>query len=120
RKENLADIVGGVDLGAGSEEITDILIDLTQRETKNHSLFFARKAVHELKPVTLMTGRPMRSAGFVVLKAPDVPSVLLELGYLSSKEDEDLLNSDEWRTKTGKALIAAIDGYMANQIAQRQ
>ena len=90
QKENLADVIGGVDLGEEKEEITDILIDLTQRETKNHSMVFAKKAVRELKPVTLMTGRPMRSAGFVVLKAPDIPSVLLELGYLSSKADEKL------------------------------
>lgn len=119
RKENLADVIGGVDLG-GSEEVNDILIDLTQRETKNHSMFFAKKAVRELNSVTLMTGRPVRSAGFVVLKAPDIPSVLLELGYLSSDADEKLLNSDAWRAKVSASLVAAIDGYMATEIAQRQ
>jgi N-acetylmuramoyl-L-alanine amidase len=118
-KENLADVIGGVDMG-GSEEVNDILIDLTQRETKNHSMFFAKKAVRELKPVTLMTGRPMRSAGFVVLKAPDIPSVLLELGYLSSDADEKLLKSDAWRNQISNALVTAIDGYMATEIAQRQ
>jgi len=120
QKENLADVIGGVDLGGGSEEVNDILIDLTQRETKNHSMFFAKKAVRQLKPVMLMTGRPMRSAGFVVLKAPDIPSVLLELGYLSSAADEKLLNSDAWRKEVGAALVTAIDGYMATEIAQRQ
>ncbi|MFO0991958.1 MAG: N-acetylmuramoyl-L-alanine amidase [Hyphomicrobiales bacterium] len=119
RKENLADVIGGVDLG-GSEEVNDILIDLTQRETKNHSMFFAKKAVRELNSVTLMTGRPVRSAGFVVLKAPDIPSVLLELGYLSSDADEKLLNSDAWRAKVSTSLVTAIDGYMATEIAQRQ
>ncbi len=120
QKENLADVIGGVDLGAGNEEVNDILIDLTQRETKNHSMFFAKKAVRQLTPVTLMTGRPVRSAGFVVLKAPDIPSVLLELGYLSSDADEKLLNSDAWRKQIGAALVNAIDGYMATEIAQRQ
>jgi N-acetylmuramoyl-L-alanine amidase len=120
QKENLADVIGGVDLGGSNEEVNDILIDLTQRETKNHSLFFAKRAVRQLKPVTLMTGRPMRSAGFVVLKAPDIPSVLLELGYLSSDADEKLLNSDAWRKEVGAALVTAIDGYMATEIAQRQ
>jgi len=120
RKENLADVIGGVDLGEEKEEITDILIDLTQRETKNHSMAFAKRAVRELKPKTLMTGRPMRSAGFVVLKAPDVPSVLLELGYLSSKADETLLTSDAWRAKVTDAMVAAIKGYMGIEIAQRQ
>ena len=119
QKENLADVIGGVDLG-GSEEVNDILIDLTQRETNNHSMFFAKKAARELKPVTLMTGRPLRSAGFVVLKAPDIPSVLLELGYLSSDADEKLLKSDAWRREVGAALATAIDGYMATEIAQRQ
>jgi N-acetylmuramoyl-L-alanine amidase len=119
RKENLADVIGGVDMG-GSEEVNDILIDLTQRETKNHSMFFAKKAVRELRPITLMTGRPLRSAGFVVLKAPDVPSVLLELGYLSSDADEKLLKSDSWREEVGEALVTAIDAYMATEIAQRQ
>ncbi|MBL8907361.1 MAG: N-acetylmuramoyl-L-alanine amidase [Rhizobiales bacterium] len=120
QKENLADVIGGVDLGGGSEEVNDILIDLTQRETKNHSVFFAKKAVRQLKSVTTLTGRPMRSAGFLVLKAPDIPSVLLELGYLSSDADEKLLNSDTWREGVGAALVAAIDGYMATEIAQRQ
>jgi N-acetylmuramoyl-L-alanine amidase len=120
QKENLADVIGGVDLGEEKEEITDILIDLTQRETKNHSMAFAKRAVRELKPKTLMTGRPMRSAGFVVLKAPDIPSILLELGYLSSKPDETLLNSDVWRTKVAEAMASAIEGYMGLELAQRQ
>ena len=102
QKENRADIIGGIDLGAEKEEVTDILIELAQRETKNHSLFFAKKAVAQLQPVTQMTGKPMRSAGFVVLKAPDVPSVLLELGYLSSKADEKLLISPN-----GESTMAA-------------
>jgi len=120
RKENLADVIGGVDFGGGSEEVTDILIDLTQRETKNHSMFFAKKAVRELKPITIMTGRPLRSAGFVVLKAPDVPSILLELGYLSSEADEALLKSRPWQEKVGAALVSAVTSYMATEIAQRQ
>jgi N-acetylmuramoyl-L-alanine amidase len=120
QKENRADIIGGVDLGGENQEITDILIDLAQRETKNHSMFFARRAVGELKPVTKMTGQPLRSAGFMVLKAPDVPSILIELGYLSSREDEALLTSGAWQKKIAGALGKAIDGYFANEIAQKQ
>lgn len=119
-KENRADIINGVDLGAGSEEVNDILFDLVRRETKNHSLFFAKKVVGELKPVTQMTGRPARSAGFSVLKAPDVPSVLLEIGYLSSKGDLALLTSKKWQQKTVGALTRAIDKYFSTEIAQRQ
>jgi N-acetylmuramoyl-L-alanine amidase len=119
-KENRADIIAGVDLGQESPEITDILIDLVQRESKTHAIFFARKAAVELKNVTLMTGKPIRSAGFVVLKAPDVPSVLIELGYLSSKSDEELLTNPTWHQRTAAALSAAIDRYFGTEIAQRQ
>ncbi len=117
RKENDADKIAGIDLETDSQEITDILIDLVQRESKNHSMFFSKKAVAELKGVTHLTGKPMRSAGFVVLKAPDVPSVLLELGYLSSKDDEKLLTSPAWRQKVANAMAVAIDKYFATEIA---
>lgn len=119
-KENRADIIGGLDLDAESEEVTDILIDLVQRESKNHSLFFAKKAVNEMQGVTRFTGKPMRSAGFVVLKAPDVPSVLVELGYLSSKEDEKQLTSPEWRGKVAGAMAKAIEKYFAQQVAVKE
>ncbi|MBC8038006.1 MAG: N-acetylmuramoyl-L-alanine amidase [Rhizobiales bacterium] len=118
-KENRSDIIAGLDLGAESEEVTDILIDLVQRESKSHSMVFARKAVSEMKPVTGFTGKPLRSAGFVVLKAPDVPSVLVELGYLSSRHDEAQLSSPSWRDKVAGAMTSAIDKYFATEVAQR-
>ncbi|MFL5258773.1 MAG: N-acetylmuramoyl-L-alanine amidase [Hyphomicrobiales bacterium] len=117
QKENRADIIAGVDLATENQEVTDILIDLAQRETKYHSLNFARRAVSQLKPVTHLTGRPMRSAGFVVLKAPDVPSILLELGYLSSRSDAKLLSSAKWQGQVAGALGTAIDGYFGREIA---
>lgn len=116
-KENRADIIAGIDLEAENEQVTDILIELTQRESKIHSLVFAKKAVAEMKPVTAFTGKPMRSAGFVVLKAPDVPSVLVELGYLSSREDERQLTSPAWQEKVAAALARAIEKYFAQQLA---
>ncbi len=117
KRENRADIIGGLDLETETEEITDILIDLAQRESKNHAMFFSKKAVTHLKPLTLMTGKPLRSAGFMVLKAPDVPSVLLELGFLSSKSDEKLLTSTAWQTKIAKAFATAMDAYFATEVA---
>jgi N-acetylmuramoyl-L-alanine amidase len=110
-KENGVDILAGVAHAEDSEQIAGILIDLTQRETKNSSVFLARRLVRQFKPVTLLTGRPHRSAGFRVLKAPDVPSVLLELGYLSNRADERLLRSTEWRRKMAKAMVGAVDSY---------
>jgi N-acetylmuramoyl-L-alanine amidase len=119
KRENRADIIGGLDLEAETEEITDILIDLAQRESKNHAMFFSKKAVAQLKPLTRMTGKPLRSAGFMVLKAPDVPSVLLELGFLSSKSDEKLLTSAAWQAKIAKAFATAMDSYFATEVASR-
>lgn len=119
KKENRADIIGGVDLEVENKEITNILIDLAQRESKNHAVLLSKKVVSQLKPLTLMTGKPMRSAGFVVLKAPDVPSVLLELGYLSSRQDEKLMTSPEWQARIAKAFAKAVDGYFTTELAAR-
>ena len=120
RKENRSDIIAGVDLATENDDITGILIDLAQRETNNHSLFFAKKIVQQVKSVTTMTKRPLRSAGFRVLKAPDVPSVLFELGYLSSSADERQLTSKTWRRKAAGALAIAVDRYFATRLAGRQ
>jgi N-acetylmuramoyl-L-alanine amidase len=119
KKENRSDIIGGLDLQAENKQVTDILIDLAQRESKNHAVLFSKKAVTQLKSLTLMTGKPMRSAGFMVLKAPDVPSVLIELGYLSSKSDEKLLTSDAWHARIAGAFVKAVDGYFATEVAAR-
>ena len=117
RDENRADLIAGVNLAEENDEITGILIDLALRETKNHSLVFARSMVKTLQPVIEMTNRPVRSAGFLVLKAPDVPSVLLELGYLSNEADEKLLSSPQWRAGAAKAVARAIDNYFSSRLA---
>jgi N-acetylmuramoyl-L-alanine amidase len=111
QKENKADVIAGMDLGKQTDEVSNVLINLAQRESKNQAMFFAKKAIAEIKPITQMTGKPIRSAGFVVLKAPDVPSVLVELGYLSNKQDEAMLISPEWRNKMAAALTKSIDAY---------
>ncbi len=111
QKENRSDIIAGIDLGSANKQVADILINLAQRESKNQAMYFSKKAVAELKQVTAMTGKPIRSAAFVVLKAPDVPSVLIELGYLSSKQDEKLLTSPEWRFRMAQAMTKAIETY---------
>jgi len=118
-KENRADIIAGVDLEAENEQVTDILIDLAQRESKTHSLVFAKKAVSEMSPVTAFTGKPMRSAGFMVLKAADVPSVLIELGFLSSKQDESQLSSPAWQANVAAAMARAVESYFATQLAAK-
>lgn len=112
-QENRADIIAGVDLGVENDVVKGILIDLAQRETKNLSVKFARKLVKDMKSVTRMHGRPLRSAGFRVLKAPDVPSVLIELGYMSNRADEKLLLNRSWRHKTATSVTKAVKTYFA-------
>ncbi len=96
-KENRADILLGVDMSENTEEVNGILIDLAMRDTKNASVRFARLLMPKLGGVTPLLKNTHRFGGFAVLKSPDVPSVLVELGYLSNKKDEKNLNSVAWR-----------------------
>ena len=98
--ENKADAIGGVNLTEEPTDVADILIDLAQRETRTFSNRFARLLMGEMKTTARMHKHPLKSAGFRVLKAPDVPSVLVELGYVSNKGDLEHLVSENWRTKT--------------------
>ncbi len=112
-KENAADAVAGLDDPKEADEVTDILVDLTRRETKNFSLAFADGLVRELSSTTRMIRNPLRSAGFIVLRAPDVPSVLVEIGYLSNEDDARLLASDEFRNRVSAAVADAILRFFA-------
>jgi N-acetylmuramoyl-L-alanine amidase len=115
--ENRADVIAGVDLTAEPNDVANILVDLAQRETKTFSLQFARSAVGELKTTARLHKRPLKSAGFVVLKAPDVPSVLVELGYMSTRDDLKLLTSTVWRARTATAMAQAVDGFFMRRLA---
>lgn len=115
--ENKADVIAGVDLTSEPNAVSNILIDLAQRETKTFSAQFARDAVAELKTATRIHKHPLKSAGFIVLRAPDVPSVLIELGYVSAKDDLKDLLSPAWRDRTAGALVKAVDAYFAPRVA---
>jgi len=118
-KENLSDVLAGVELPSDSDEVlANILIDLAQRETQNRSTIFARSIVGELAAKGALHTKKLRSAGFRVLKAPDVPSVLLELGFLSNPDDEKRLTSESWRNRTADAVAASIDAYFAKRLAR--
>lgn len=112
-KENKSDIIAGVDLGKESDQVTSILIDLAQRETMNHSASFAQVLVGELEQKVIMHKNGHRFAGFRVLKAPDIPSVLIELGYLSSKADEDMLRAPAGRGRMIDSIARAVDRYFS-------
>ncbi|MBV8924684.1 MAG: N-acetylmuramoyl-L-alanine amidase [Bradyrhizobium sp.] len=115
--ENRADAIGGVNLTAEPTEVADILIDLAQRETRTFSNRFAHLLMGEMKSATRLHKHPLKSAGFRVLKAPDVPSVLVELGYVSNKGDLEHLVSDSWRSKTVASMAQAIDTFLAKRLA---
>jgi N-acetylmuramoyl-L-alanine amidase len=115
--ENKADAIGGVNLTEEPTEVADILIDLAQRETRTFSNRFARLLMGEMKSTTRMHKRPLKSAGFRVLKAPDVPSVLIELGYVSNKDDLEHLVSENWRSRTVGSVAHAIDAFFAKRLA---
>ncbi len=110
-KENKSDLIAGVDLSTNSKEVTDILIDLAQRESMNESSRFAGVLVGKLSGVGRLLPNSHRFAGFAVLKAPDVPSVLVELGFLSNQRDARALLSGTHRTKVADALYRAVDEY---------
>jgi N-acetylmuramoyl-L-alanine amidase len=115
--ENKADAIGGVNLTEEPTEVADILIDLAQRETRTFSNRFARILMGQMKSTTRMHKRPLKSAGFRVLKAPDVPSVLIELGYVSNKDDLEHLVSENWRSRTVGSVAHAIDAFFAKRLA---
>ena len=110
-RENKSDLIVGMDLDAESQEVTDILIDLVQRETMNQSAVFADAIVQEITKKIKTHRRPHKFAGFAVLKALDIPSILLEMGYLSNIKDETLLNTDAFQKKLGRAILLGLDRY---------
>jgi N-acetylmuramoyl-L-alanine amidase len=118
-RENKADAAAGLDLGGAADEVADILQDLTLRETRSFSQRFAQKLVGEIDPVMPLSKTPHRQAAFRVLRAPDVPSVLVELGYLSSRQDIDLLLSEDWRDRSTAAMSRAIDRFFATRMANQ-
>jgi N-acetylmuramoyl-L-alanine amidase len=115
--ENKADVIAGFDLSGEPNEVADILVDLAQRETKTYSLQFAKTLVGEIKGVARLHKHPLKAAGFKVLKAPDVPSVLVELGYVSNAQDLKLLNSDAWRSRTADAIAQAVGVFFSTRLA---
>jgi N-acetylmuramoyl-L-alanine amidase len=116
-KENRADILAGVDLSDHEQVVTAILIDLAQRDTNNKSMRFADILMGRLASVTELTRRRPSQAGFVVLKSPDTPSVLVELGYLSNREDERALTEPAHLAKLARATVDAIDDYFEVAVA---
>lgn len=114
-KENRSDIIAGVDLSRQSSTVASVLISLRQRHTMDESAHFARFLVDDLGTRIPLLRNTHRFAGFAVLKSPDVPSVLIELGYLSNREDEKMLQSEAFRSRVSRALLDAADAYFSRK-----
>jgi N-acetylmuramoyl-L-alanine amidase len=117
-KENKADIITGINLGGESPDVTNILIDLAQRETMNYSAEFAQLAVKDMSGKMYFRSNFHRYAGFVVLKAPDVPSVLIETGYMSNEEDSKFLFSAEGQKAIAAGVRKAVERYFERRVEQ--
>lgn len=116
-RENFSDTLGGVELPAETAEVNDILLDLTRRETQAFSISLAQAVVGSFEGQISLINNPHRHAGFRVLQAPDMPSILLELGFLSNKDDEKLLLDPVWREKVADLLVEAVGRYRAPLVA---
>uniref|UniRef100_A0A2A4YVR1 N-acetylmuramoyl-L-alanine amidase n=1 Tax=OCS116 cluster bacterium TaxID=2030921 RepID=A0A2A4YVR1_9PROT len=115
RKENRSDILAGVQFKNESKVVASILIDLAQRDSKTKSVNFANLAVKQMRGNVIVRKRPVKFAGFRVLKAPDVPSVLIELGYLSNRNDERNLKSNAWQNKMASSIQRSVLQYFKNR-----
>lgn len=116
-KENRADILNGVDLGGENNEVSSILLDLAQRETMNISSQFAALLQREMSPTIHFKDEAHRFAGLIVLKAPDVASVLLETGYISNDDDLALLLSNDYRRNIANGVRKAVEIHFARRLA---
>jgi N-acetylmuramoyl-L-alanine amidase len=114
-RENRADAAAGVEAAEATPDIADILQELTLRETRGFSSTFARSLMGQLAPVMEMSTKPHREARFVVLRSPDVPSVLVELGYLSSKRDLEKLQDPDWRAGVTGSMARAVEQFFATR-----
>lgn len=110
-RENKADILYGMDLAEYQQEVSDILIDLAKTDTMNKSSQYADNVVSEMKKKIHLVPNAHRFAGFVVLKSPNIPSVLLEMGYLSNREEEKQMWQKSYRNKLSQALVSAVNQF---------
>ncbi|MDX3973478.1 N-acetylmuramoyl-L-alanine amidase [Shinella sp.] len=116
-RENLSDQIAGISFVDEPAEVADILLDLTRRETQAFSINLAQSIVGNFKNEVLLINNPHRHAGFRVLTAPDVPSILLELGFMSNKDDEKLLVDPAWQKKVAGLVAKAVDEYRSTVVA---
>ena len=119
RRQNRTDLIAGLELPEAEPNISDIFIDMTRRETEVFSNQFAGLLVRQFETDIKMIRNPHRSADFYVLKAPEIPSILLELGYLSNIEDEELMRSEQWQELAVQRTYEAILTFFEVRLVQK-
>jgi N-acetylmuramoyl-L-alanine amidase len=112
-KENAADLIGGVNFGVKDPHLARTLLDLSQTATINDSLKLGRAVLGELGGINALHKPHVEQAGFAVLKAPDVPSILVETAFISNPEEEKRLNDEDYQDKMAEAILRGIKGYFA-------
>jgi N-acetylmuramoyl-L-alanine amidase len=115
-RENRSDILAGLALEDQPDDVADILVDLARRETRNLSVRFAKSLVEDMRGSFALNSNPWRRASFKVLKAPEVPSVLLELGYLSNPKDEEMFHSEDWPEKEAETVARAVEAFVSGEV----
>lgn len=115
QRENASDRINGFELGGQSDSVSTILVELSQRRTQDQSAEFARLIKREGEDAIRFHPQPLRSAALKVLRAPDVPSVLFESGFITNEKEAERLASPEGRLRFGKVVARAIQIYFARQ-----
>ena len=113
RNENASDLIGGVNLGVKDRYLAQTLLDLSQTATIDYSLRLGSAVLGELKQVNTLHKARVEQASFAVLKAPDIPSILVETAFISNPEEERSLNDDAYQDKLARAVLAGIKRYFA-------
>ena len=111
-RENKSDLIAGIDLSTQETDVADILIDLAARDTMNQSRYLAKTVITTLDDNNVkVLDRKYRSAGFAVLKAMDIPSILVEMGYLTNRQEVEKLSNSAYRTQIAAALKLSVDKF---------
>ncbi|MGI9310431.1 MAG: N-acetylmuramoyl-L-alanine amidase, partial [bacterium] len=112
-KENAADLAGGINLSERRDDVAHVLLDLSMHDTVNQSISLGRDVLAELKKIGRVHSKRVEQAGFVVLKSPDIPSILVETAYITNPAEEKLLMSPKHQDRIAAAIVAGVERHIA-------
>src|SRR5690606_20942392 len=120
KRENEADLIGGVNLGTHNAQVAKVLLDLSTAAQINDSIRVGGKILNEIGKINHLHKRQVERAGFAVLRAPDIPSILVETAFISNPTEEKLLRSSSYQDQVARAMLAGIQGYFRDSPALAQ